>query len=30
MHIKSLDLKNFTVFTDFHLDVDSRVNVFVG
>ena len=30
MHIKSLDLKNFTVFTDFHLDVDSGVNVFVG
>ena len=30
MYIKSLDLKNFTVFTDFHLDVDSGVNVFVG
>ena len=30
MNIKSVDLKNFTVFTDFHLDVNSGVNVFVG
>ena len=30
MHIKSLNLKNFTVFTDFYLDVDSGVNIFVG
>ena len=30
MHIKSFDLKNFTVFADFHLDVDSGINVFVG
>ena len=30
MYIKSFDLKNFTIFNDFHLDVDSRINVFVG
>ena len=30
MYIKSLRLKNFTVFTDFHLNVDSGINIFVG
>lgn len=30
MHIKSLRLKNFTVFDNFQLDVVSGINIFVG
>lgn len=30
MRIKSISLKNFTIFTDFQLDVNSGINIFVG